>query len=190
MALFSYASLEKVSLQKSESYDYLTESRAMVTADSIDLESMRYDEFDIFLSHSYADKKIIPALKHELENHGFSVYVDWITDRLLSRESVNRETAKILQKRMNQSKCLLYATSKNSQNSRWMSWELGYFDGIKDKMVAIIPVKKDDSASDSFKGEEYLGLYYYIDQTSNLWINDSETEKCISFKNWLNGDKP
>lgn len=42
---------------------------------------------------------------------------------------------------MQQSKCLIYATSEKSTNSRWMSLELGYFDGIKDKMVGILLIK-------------------------------------------------
>jgi len=193
MALFNYRELESIQVPITESYDYnIGLERDRVTLDSIN----SYESFDIFLSHSYNDKKIIPALKSKLEDMGYSVYVDWITDRLLSRDEVNKRTAEVLQARMKQSKCLLYATSENSQNSRWMPWELGYFDGIKDKMVGILPLRKyDNNFQDDFKGEEYLGLYYYIDKqfdTTNrlrLWVREYE-KKYIVFEDWLKGEKP
>ena len=98
---------------------------------------------------------------------------------------------------MRHSKCLLYATSDNAQKSRWMPWELGFFDGIKTKMVAILPIKKDnDNFENDFKGEEYLGLYYYIDKevaknSTNkiLWVNE-DTNKYVKFSEWLEGKKP
>ena len=129
-----------------------------------------------------------------MENFGYTVYVDWIDDKLLSRENVSKDTAKVLQKRMKQSKCLIYATSENSSTSRWMPWELGYFDGIKDKMVGILPIKKSgNNFRDDFNGEEYLGLYYYIDKSTlqntnrtSLFVNES-TNKYTTFKNWING---
>jgi len=38
-----------------------------------------------------------------------------------------------------------------------MPWELGFFDGFRPDGVAIMPVL--DSPMDSFRGQEYLGLY-------------------------------
>lgn len=195
MGLFNYNELINKANVSMESYDFLNENRMLKSANSI--YASEYDSFDIFLSHSYNDRQVIPALKQELESFGYKVYVDWITDRLLSRNNVTKETAAILQKRMQQSKCLIYATSENSSSSRWMPWELGYFDGIKDKMVGILPIKKyENMFQDNFKGEEYLGLYYYIDkgfynntQKNSLWVNESST-KYTSFDSWLNGMSP
>jgi len=197
MALFNYNELQNEYISEYESYDYLTtESRARRESNNVSLDSIDYSSFDIFLSHSYSDREIIPALKKKLENFGFSVYVDWITDHLLSRESVTKETAQVLQKRMSQSKCLIYATSENSSTSKWMPWELGYFDGIKDKMVGILPLKKcNNGFQDNFKGEEYLSLYYYIDENLNennenkLWVREDST-KYVLFNDWINGTKP
>lgn len=197
MALFRYEDLKNKYTSKNESYDYLVESNNLRKSRYISLDSIaKYDSFDIFLSHSYSDRDIIPDLKIELESFGFSVYVDWINDELLSRDNVTKETAAVLQKRMKQSKCLIYATSENSNNSRWMPWELGYFDGIKDKMVGILPLKKyGNNFKDDFKGEEYLGLYYYIDKQNNknsqlkLWVREYE-EKYVVFESWLKGEKP
>ncbi|MGE0738656.1 toll/interleukin-1 receptor domain-containing protein [Sulfurimonas sp.] len=199
MALFSYEELRQKTnyLASFESYDSSIRKGLLTESSSININSISRDSFDIFLSHSYADREIIPALKNELESYGFSVYVDWITDKLLSRDEINKKTAEVLQTRMKQSKCLIYATSDNSQKSRWMPWELGYFDGIKDKMVGILPLKKyGNTFKDDFKGEEYLGLYYYIDKATisgtnkmSLWVRENLSNYII-FESWIKGEKP
>lgn len=71
-----------------------------------------------------------------------------------------KETATVLRQRMRQSKSLIYLSSDNSSSSKWMPWELGYFDGFMPDGVAIMPVL--DSQTDTFKGQEYLGLYPII----------------------------
>jgi hypothetical protein len=193
MALFTYSDLKNVAFSVSDSAA-LNESFEN-RAENISVNS--YDNFDIFLSHSYQDKEIIPKLKKVLEGLGYSVYVDWITDHLLSRNHVDKETANILQKRMKQCKCLIYDTSENSSNSNWMPWELGYFDGIKYKRVAILPLKKNDNNfNDNFRGEEYLGLYYYIDKATmknqvqdSLFVNES-SNVYTTFDGWLKGKSP
>jgi len=159
MALFSYETLKAKYDLNEQAYDRLFKS---AKHESVDMRD-EHTEFDIFLSHSYKDKKIIPYLKKELESMGYSVYVDWINDKFLSRDEVTSGTAKVLQIRMKQSKSLFFATSENSSDSKWMPWELGYFDGIKNKKVAILPVKTNNNfPDDDFKGQEYLGLYYYV----------------------------
>lgn len=149
--------------------------------------------YDIFLSHSSGDATLVAGLKLELEDLGFSVYVDWIEDPKLSRANVTKETALVLQGRMKQCKALLYAFSENAASSKWMPWELGYFDGIKGT-VAVLPISK--TSKNSFKGSEYLGIYYYIEiattQNTNqsaLWVCETAT-KYISYEKWLNGDQP
>ena len=145
--------------------------------------------FDIFLSHSYDDRDYILKLVLILKTYGYSVYVDWMIDKTLSRDNVNENTAKTIKRRMKQSKCLIYATSENAYNSKWMPWELGYFDGFKDK-VAILPIA--NAHKEEYVGQEYLSLYPYIDeapikgQSDNiLWIN-YKNSKSIKFDFWLN----
>ncbi len=143
--------------------------------------------FDIFLSHSTKDAELVAGLKLLLEDLGFKVYVDWIEDPQLNRTHVTKHTAKALQARMRQCKSLIYAFSENSSESRWMPWELGYFDGIKNK-VAVLPISKENR-SDDFKGTEYLGLYYYItianmQNSSSIWIHES-AKTYVSFDSWF-----
>jgi hypothetical protein len=114
--------------------------------------------FDVFLSHSFKDAEVIRGVRVEIETAGLTAYVDWIEDSQLDRSQVSAETAKILRRRMSHCQFLLYATSAASPDSKWMPWELGYFDGLKDSSkVGIFPLVQ--SAMDTFGGQEYLGLY-------------------------------
>jgi hypothetical protein len=121
------------------------------------LDAAFTDSFDIFLSHSITDAEIVLGIKQLLEDNGLKVYVDWVEDVQLDRRAVTPETAAILRQRMRQSKSLIYLSSENSSSSKWMPWELGFFDGFKPDGVAVMPVL--DNATDPFKGQEYLGLY-------------------------------
>lgn len=149
--------------------------------------------YDIFLSHSSNDAEIVAGLKLELEDLGYSVYVDWIEDPLMNRTSVTKETALILQDRMKNCKSLIYAFSENASNSKWMPWELGYFDALKGTM-AVLPISKTNKTS--YVGSEYLGIYNYIQidkiESSNigaLWVHETQS-KYIIFNSWLNGSNP
>jgi hypothetical protein len=118
---------------------------------------------DIFLSHSFLDANVIYGLKCFLEAAGFTVYVYWIEDARHGSE-VNPETAERIRNRMKACKALLYATSENADNSKWMPWELGYFDGFREK-VAVCPI----TSSKDFAGREYLSLYPIMEK--DLWLH-------------------
>ena len=125
--------------------------------------------FDVFLSHSSAEpEEILLGIKLLLEDRGMSVYVDKYNDSDLGRREVTAATAAILRRRMRQSESLLYVHSRHSRTSRWMPWELGFFDGLKGK-VAIVPVTRETQSA--FRGEEYLGLYPYVtEHIELLWV--------------------
>jgi hypothetical protein len=113
-----------------------------------------------------------------------------LDDEELDRNEVTPDTARILRKRMKYSHALIYASSANAAASKWMPWELGYFDGLKGT-VAVLPI--DEKPRDTYEGQEYLGLYPYIDQaiadgttTPHLWVNGLSTPKgYLPFKAWL-----
>src|SRR3546814_13110203 len=48
------------------------------------------DSFDIFLSHAMRDAGIILGIKQILESSGKTVYIAWLDDHDLHRESVSR----------------------------------------------------------------------------------------------------
>jgi hypothetical protein len=135
------------------------------TTDSILVEKAAFSEgktFDVFLSHSYNDAEIILGVAKFIEDQGKSVYVDWIVDKELNRSSVNTKTADLLRTRMRASKSFVYASSENSPHSKWMPWELGFFDGLRPGMVSILPLVQ--STDSEWKGQEYLGLYPVINR--------------------------
>lgn len=148
--------------------------------------------FDIFLSHSSDDNEFVAGIKLFLQDFGFTVYVDW-NDPELNPNNVTPKTAGILRERMSHCKSLIYTYSDNAKSSRWMPWELGYFDGLKNSMVAVLPILSDFRKS--IQGSEYIGLYHVIDiakidgtDQRSLWVNDGT--KHVNLSDWLKGDKP
>ena len=116
--------------------------------------------------------------------------MDKYSDPQLSPESVTPNTAEILRNRMRNSNTLLYVHSQHSKMSRWMPWELGFFDGLKGA-VGVVPVTRRQE--DTFKGAEYLNLYPHVDVAKagagndlQLWINESaDTYARLDF--WVKG---
>lgn len=121
-----------------------------------------YDKYDIFLSHSSRDAELVLGVKTLLERQGLTVYVDWIDDPQLSRENVTKETAALLRQRMQQSRSLIFMATESASESKWMPWELGYFDGWGKGNVAILPLV--DNAGSTFRGQQYLGLYPLVEK--------------------------
>ena len=141
----------------------------------------------MFISHSVRDAELVLGVKKMIEDLGYATYVDWIDDPSLDRSKVSPVTAETLRRRMRSSKALFYITTENADSSRWMPWECGYFDGLRDK-VAIVPVK--GYRTDSFAGLEYLGLYPYVvqgpdtQQKERLWIHKDE-RTYINYDSWV-----
>jgi hypothetical protein len=147
-----------------------------------------YRTYDIFLSHSIKDARIILGLKKDLENRGLKVYVDWIEDSQLDRSKVTPENADIIRTRIKSCRCLFYAISKESRLSSWVQWELGYADGNRNGKVAILPIETDSNDND-FYTQEYLGLYPVVDhgrEKERLWINRGK--EYHNYWRWIEGE--
>lgn len=153
-------------------------------------------EFDIFLSHSYLDKKTVYGVYKDFEMLGYKTYVDWIVDPNLDRDNITKATAEKLRLRMKQSKCLIYATSSNIVVSQWMPWELGYMDGLKKGKVAVFPLLEDDDENDTdIELPKYLELYFTCSKEPEnrtydeiLWVNENRN-RYIDFNSWLKFNK-
>ncbi len=124
--------------------------------------SSTVETFDVFLSHSSEDSEIVLGIREILVGLGLAVYVDWIDDPQLDRGNVTAENADMLRRRMRSSKSLIFLTTKNSVSSRWMPWELGYFDGLRTGFIGILPIV--DYSGAAFSGQEYLGLYPLVER--------------------------
>ena len=179
-----------MSLYSSSYLKNLSKNRPAQTKTKLFTESRQINTgFDIFLSHSFLDKDEVEGLYLELTDFGFTVYVDWIIDPHLDRTKVTKESATLVRNRMKSCTSLLLAISTNAATSKWMPWELGYLDGKTGK-CAIIPVSKDSTIPNSYKGVEYLSLYPFIkkqltDKNENkLWIIE-EAKKYVVFDDWF-----
>ncbi|MFH7809790.1 toll/interleukin-1 receptor domain-containing protein [Acinetobacter sp. BSP-153] len=143
-------------------------SRFNISMESYFNESLKQqnlkNNFDIFLSHSSKDKTLILGIKKFIEESGYTVYIDWVDDPQLDRAHVNVTTANVLRTRMKQSKFLIYVDSNNATTSKWMPWELGYFDGYKPNKIGILPVRYNSEGT--YTGQEYLELYPKIEKNS------------------------
>lgn len=128
------------------------------------------NSFDIFLSHSSKDKQLILGVKQLIEDSGYSVYIDWVDDPQLDRANVNVQTADVLRTRMKQSKFLVYVDSNNATTSKWMPWELGYFDGYKPNKIGILPIRHNSEGS--YIGQEYLDLYPKLEKNSSQILHE------------------
>jgi hypothetical protein len=146
-----------------------------------------FDHFDVFLSHSIKDAELVDGARLELEDKGLRVYVDWIVDKNMPHSAVTVENAEVLRRRMKQCDSLLYLHTENSAASKWVPSELGYFDALKGR-VAILPVTQ--RARDTFEGQEYLGLYPYVDfvpaknQQEQIYANRS-FDTYAHFQSWV-----
>ena len=186
MALFNEYSVRQRAHAEARKTGFIKNAEQLIAEASASFTTTR--TYDIFLSHSIRDAELILGMKGILEDLGYSVYVDWIEDPQLNRTKVTPATADKLRQRMNSSRSLFYVTTANSDTSRWMPWECGYFDGKKEK-AAIVPIQKAP-IDNSFSGQEYLGLYPYVvrepDTTNKevLWVRKSNS-KYIDYNTWV-----
>jgi hypothetical protein len=190
MALFTEGQLRAVAKSRAtRAHDSVTESLHKSVSKAASLSA-----FNIFLSHSYLDKELVLGMTESLEKLGYTVYVDWREDTQLSRDKVTKGTAHVLRERIAQSESLFFATTTSAKDSKWMPWELGYMDGKKGKS-AILPISQANSSTDTYEGQEYLGIYPYVTASNStegkerLWIHE-DTDTYIVFDAWIIGKQP
>lgn len=145
-----------------------------------------------FLSHSSKDNELVPGAVLVLENHGGSVYVDLVDERLPRNPSV--ETAQVLRNTVNEMRRFVLLVSSNSHGSVWIPWELGLADGQKGvPAVALFPVVQYVSET-AWTEQEYLGLYSRIvwgnleGHDKPLWmVYNHHTNTAGTLSKWLRG---
>jgi hypothetical protein len=139
---------------------------------------------DIFLSHNHLDKAAVLGLKTLLERSGYAVYVDSESDPQLDPNKVNALTVEVVRRRLRGSRSLLYATSENAAESKWMAWELGLGDGLG-KRVAIVPVI---GATGALATREFLLVYPEVQGGPGELMSVRRADgTSVSFAVWLRG---
>ncbi len=104
--------------------------------------------YDFFISHSSVDYTVVQSLIRFLNEKGKNIYCDWMNDNdYLKRKLVGRATLSVIEKRLQQSKALIFVTSDNSLESNWCKYELNYFNELG-KPIYII--QRNDVLSEKF----------------------------------------
>jgi hypothetical protein len=113
-------------------------------------------QYDIFLSHTAADILEVDQVRSLLLEARFRVYCDRYDDPQLDRSHVTVATANTLRERMRRCNAMVFVMTRNSSESKWMPWELGFFDGVRGT-VLVYPV--DEAALAAAHAQEYLKLF-------------------------------
>lgn len=114
--------------------------------------------FDYFVSHSYMDSSSVQKIIIYENSIGKNVFCDWISDSdYLKRNLICNATLKVLEKRLEQSKCLLFVDSNNSRHSVWCKYELNFFEELGKPMYVIAI---DDIENGLFDTKPLLDKWY------------------------------
>lgn len=100
-------------------------------------------------------------------NQNKNIFCDWISDRdYLKRHLLCNATLKVLEKRMEQSKALIFVSSENSLNSVWCKYELNYFFKLRKPIYIIYKQCIDDNI-------------FSIEKVRNYWFKDDDYQKLV-----------
>lgn len=139
--------------------------------------SGRQEEYDVFISHSTKDKRLIKALRQTLEEEfNLSAYIDWDEDNGMSRDDV----ADTVKERMKHCKSFLIVKTENSDMSSWVSWETGYYEAlcyekehISFERIGVLLIEDEAFNKDTFLHQEYLKRYEIINEANLIeFVNE------------------
>lgn len=160
----------QVRTQNKKKKDYLKKDYAFqryeIPLDPDELEyrinnSLEQDikSYDFFISHSSKDSKLVQNLILHLNSEGKNVYCDWISDSdYLKRNLVREATLKVIEKRLEQSKAIIFVHSQNSVKSIWCKYELNYFTET-DKPIYQISIT--DIENENYDITAMIGKWYF-----------------------------
>ncbi len=112
-----------------------------------------------FLCHSHYDVTLVDGFVKFAKEMGWNLYVDWQDTSLPDKP--DRNTADKIKYKIKECDIFLFLATKNSMQSRWCPWEIGYADGVKNiEKITIIDTIDDNGVH---VGSEYLQLYRRLD---------------------------
>ena len=148
----------------------------------IDLREARSDSFEtlqyqrekssVFISHDHDALDDLKGFIGFLErNYSVKAYID-SQDPAMPRIT-SPTTAKTIKYRIKNCDKFIFLATNGAIESKWCNWELGFGDAVKyKKHIALVPMKPIGTPNDSYKGNEYMGIYPYI-----AYYNGSEKYK-------------
>lgn len=155
----------------------------------------RQPHYEIFLSQTIRDAELVLGVYVFLTELGYRVFCDWIENPESDRSNVTPANAEFIRNIMSISDSFLLLDTEGADQSLWMCWELGWFDGRKGP-VAILPILPEGKRS--YRAREFLGLYPYveIDDLNRLKVVRPvapgpkgsmiiEAPNSRSFENWI-----
>ena len=123
-------------------------------------------EYDYFISHSSKDRVAVQALIVAENQLKKNVFCDWINDvDYLKRHLVCDATLKVIERRMEQSKALVFVESENSKNSIWCKYELNYY---RELGKPIFMITKDNIDAGVFALQPMQSEWYLDPNYKNL----------------------
>ena len=127
--------------------------------------------YDYFISHNYIDSSSVQKLILYENNNGKNIFCDWINDLdYLKRNLLCNATLKVLEKRLEQSKALLFVDSNYSRHSVWCKYELNYFKELG-KTMYVITI--EDIENGKFKIQHFLDIWYLDSDYKELALLES-----------------
>ena len=128
-----------------------------------------------FLSHSHKDSELAEKLETYLRECGWDIYIDWKDTSLPGTPS--HETAVKIKEKIVEAEVFLYLATKNSSESKWCPWEIGFADPHKTwENLIIIPT---EDACGEIYGQEYLDLYNFVQMSPTAAQLGIREAKCL-----------
>ena len=119
-------------------------------------------EYDYFISHSSKDSTHVQKLIRAENQDGKNIFCDWINDvDYLKRHLLCKATLKVLEKRMEQSKAMIFVVSENSLHSIWCKYELNYFTELGKPIYCISKEAIDEKN-------------FHLNKMNDTWFLDSD----------------
>jgi metal-dependent hydrolase (beta-lactamase superfamily II) len=115
-----------------------------------------------FLCHSHKDKDLAKGLQVIFQENGLKLYIDWQDEKM--PDQPDKITAERIKSKIKSLNLFIFLATKNSTESKWCPWEIGYADAAKFRNDIIIIATQDNSGN--FYGNEYLRLYRQISETA------------------------
>jgi hypothetical protein len=97
----------------------------------------------------------------------------------------SRETANLIKKRIKGLNLFIILATTNAMNSKWVPWEIGVADSVKDHSnIGLVPIA---DPLGQFHGSEYLSLYQTIriSDKDNLVIFSPGEDRGRFLSSWI-----